>query len=184
MCDISPLGGGRHEPHHRATKQMTHKLKNNYTKEVFALLQKFQGPQQISQPGDPEKGLRTPREFEGQWDLIIKLLKYWGERFSEGTTKPCAHKTQEKGAVTPQETEPDLPVRVQESPAEAWIDSGLPGDQRHLIQQSWELWHVGMSSFEGGGHYCHYPYNSLALGQTTGREHSPTHQQNIGLKIY
>ena len=27
------------------------------------------------------------------------------------------------------------------------------------------------------------PYHSLTLGQTTGREHSPTHQQKIGLKI-
>ena len=32
---------------------------------------------------------------------------------------------QEKGAVTPQQTGPDLPVRVQESLAEAWVDSGL-----------------------------------------------------------
>ena len=35
-------------------------------------------------------------------------------------------RTQEKGAVTPQETEPELPVSVQESPVEAWVDSGLP----------------------------------------------------------
>ena len=28
--------------------------------------------------------------------------------------------------VTPQETEPDLPVNVQESLAEVWVDSGLP----------------------------------------------------------
>ena len=34
---------------------------------------------------------------------------------------------QEKGAVTPQETEPDLPVSVQVSPAEGWVDSGLLG---------------------------------------------------------
>ena len=30
-------------------------------------------------------------------------------------------RTQEKGAVTPQETEPDLPVSVRESPVEAWV---------------------------------------------------------------
>ena len=34
-------------------------------------------------------------------------------------------RTQEKGAVTPQETDPDLPVSVQESPAEAWVGGGL-----------------------------------------------------------
>ena len=40
-CGISPLRGGHHEPHHRATKQATHKLENSYTKEVLALLWKF-----------------------------------------------------------------------------------------------------------------------------------------------
>ena len=34
-------------------------------------------------------------------------------------------RTQEKGAVTPQETGPDLPVSVQESVAEAWVGNGL-----------------------------------------------------------
>ena len=40
-------------------------------------------------------------------------------------------RTQEKGAVIPQETEPDLPVSVQESPAEAWVNSGLLRGQGH-----------------------------------------------------
>ena len=34
-------------------------------------------------------------------------------------------RTQEKGAVTPQETDPDLAVSVQEPPAEAGVSSGL-----------------------------------------------------------
>ena len=34
-------------------------------------------------------------------------------------------RTLEKGAVTPQETDPDLPVSVQESPVEAWVGTGL-----------------------------------------------------------
>ena len=34
-------------------------------------------------------------------------------------------RTQEKGAVTPQETDPDLPMNVQESPAEEWVSGGL-----------------------------------------------------------
>ena len=34
-------------------------------------------------------------------------------------------RSQEKGAVTLQETDPDLPVSVQESPAEVWICVGL-----------------------------------------------------------
>ena len=34
-------------------------------------------------------------------------------------------RTQEKGAVTPQETAPDLSMSVQESPGEAWVGGGL-----------------------------------------------------------
>ena len=34
-------------------------------------------------------------------------------------------RTQEKGAVTPQETDPDLPMSVQKSPVEAWVGGGL-----------------------------------------------------------
>ena len=40
-------------------------------------------------------------------------------------------RTQEKGAVTPQETDPDLSVSVQESLAEVWVDNGLPRGQWH-----------------------------------------------------
>ena len=38
--------------------------------------------------------------------------------------------------------------------------------------------------FEGGHHGLPYLHHSLALGQTTEREDSPTHQQKIGLKTY
>ena len=34
-------------------------------------------------------------------------------------------RTQEKGAVTLQETDPDLPVSVQESLVEVWVGGGL-----------------------------------------------------------
>ena len=40
-------------------------------------------------------------------------------------------RTQEKGAVTTQETEPDLPVSIPGSPAEAQVNSGLPWGQGH-----------------------------------------------------
>ena len=43
----------------------------------------------------------------------------------EDTNRTLCTRTQEKGAVTPQETEPDLPVSVQESPVEAWVGDGL-----------------------------------------------------------
>ena len=35
-------------------------------------------------------------------------------------------RTQEKGAVTPQETDPDFPVSVQESLVEVWMDQCWP----------------------------------------------------------
>ena len=38
----------------------------------------------------------------------------------------------EKGAVTPQETDPDLPGSVQESPAEAWVGA--------VLLQGWRQW--------------------------------------------
>ena len=58
-------------------------------KEVLALLQKFQDPQQIPQPMDQAKGLSTPKEFDfgGQWDLITELPQDWGNRLLEGTNK-------------------------------------------------------------------------------------------------
>ena len=56
-------------------------------------------------------------------------------------------RSQEKGAMSPQETELDLLVSVQDFLVEMLVDS-------------------------------------LASVQTTGREHSPTHQQKIRLKIH
>ena len=42
-------------------------------------------------------------------------------------------RTQEKGAVTPQETDPDLSVSVQESLAEAWVSGGLLQGWEHSV---------------------------------------------------
>ena len=46
--------------------------------------------------------------------------------------------------MTPQETEPDLPVSVQESPVEAGVDSGRLQGQGHGMQQSWEPRHAAI----------------------------------------
>ena len=85
-------------------------------------------------------------------------------------------RTQDKGEVTPQETDPDLLMSVQESPAEVWVGRGLAQGRGSECSKC--------MPFEGGRHYLHYLHHSLASGQTTGRERSPTHQQKIGLKIY
>ena len=80
--------------------------------------------------------------------------------------------------MTPQETDRGLPGSVQESPAEAWVGGGL--------LQGWGQCTACacIGSFKGGRHYLRYLHHSLASGQTTGREHSTSHQQKIGLKIY
>ena len=54
-----------------------------------------------------------------------ELTQDWGNRLLKGTNKTLCTKIQEKGAVTPQEIDPDLPVNVQESPVEAWVRGGL-----------------------------------------------------------
>ena len=42
--------------------------------------------------------------------------------------------------MTPQETDPDLPVSVQESPVEAWVDGGLLRHRRQSIAvHAWDL---------------------------------------------
>ena len=84
-------------------------------------------------------------------------------------------RTQKKGAVTPKKTDSDLPVNVQESLMEAWVGGGLLQGQGHRVQ------HCIMGPFEGGHGYLSYPHHSLASGQTTGREHSLTHQQKIDI---
>ena len=77
-----------------------------------------------------------------------------------------------KEAVIPQETNPDLPMSVQESPAEAWSTVACCRIG------------VCIGPFEGGHHYLHYLHHSLASGQTTWRKHCPAYQQKVGLKIY
>ena len=58
--------------------------------------------------------------------MITELPQDWETETLGGHKQNLVlNRTQEKGAVTPQETEPDLPVSVWESPAEAWVNSGL-----------------------------------------------------------
>ena len=63
--------------------------------------------------------------------MITELPQDWGNRLLEGTNKTACTRIQNKGAVTPQETEPDLPVSVQEALVEEWVNSGLPQGQGH-----------------------------------------------------
>ena len=80
------------------------------------MLRKYQEPQQISQSGDLEKGPRTPREC-----LITELIGLEKQILGGHKQKLVCTRTQEKGAVIPQETDPDLSVSVQEYPDEARV---------------------------------------------------------------
>ena len=62
---------------------------------------------------------------------LPELTQDWGNRLRGHKQNLVCTRTQEKGAVTPQESNPDLPVRVQEYPVKAWVDGGLLQDQRH-----------------------------------------------------
>ena len=57
--------------------------------------------------------------------IFIDLTKDWEKNLGGQKQNLVCTRTQEKGAVTPQETDPDLPMSVQESPAEAWVGGGL-----------------------------------------------------------
>ena len=41
-------------------------------------------------------------------------------------------------------------------------------------QQSLELWHAGISPYEGGHHYCHYPYFGLRPNYREGTQPHPS----------
>ena len=71
---------------------------------------------------------------------LPELTQDWGDRLLEETKRTLCTKTQEKGAVTSQETDPDLPVSVHESLAEAWVNSGLLQRWGHNIAvHAWDL---------------------------------------------
>ena len=99
-------------------------------------------------------------------------------------TKPCAYQDPGERISNPTGDWARLACECLGVSSKGVGDSGLPRGQGHWLQQSWELQCAGISPFEGSRHYCHCPYYSLASGQTTGREHRPTHEQKIGLKIY
>ena len=64
--------------------------------------------------------------------LNYRIYTDLGKQSLGGHKQNLVHtRTQEKGVVTPQETGPDLPVSVQESPVEAWVGGGLLQGRGH-----------------------------------------------------
>ena len=56
---------------------------------------------------------------------LLELTQDWEADTWRAQTEIVCARTQEKGVVTPQKTDPDLPVSIQESLAEVWVSSGL-----------------------------------------------------------
>ena len=82
-----------------------------------------------------------------------------------------------KGAVTPQETEPDLSGSVGGSPVEVWVSSGSPQGQRHWQQQSWGV-PLGKWDFLEVSLTYHRAWRLqgwVISGQTTNREGAQSH---------
>ena len=124
---------------------------------------------------------RDTENLQGTW---IQKFHRTGETDSwRSQQNSVCTRTQEKGAVTSQETESDLPVNVLESLEEAWVDSGLLWGQRHWLQQSWEPCCAGIGPFAGGHHYCHYPYHSLASGKLQGSKTAPPLSRNLDYRF-
>ena len=128
---------------------VTHKLENNYTTEVHPLEWKFWAPWQASQPGVWQQEEEFPEnqtlKASGIW--LQDFDRTGGNRDSTlggHTQSSVCIRTQGKGAVTPEETEPDLPASFEGSPAEAGDGCGSPCGQGHWQQKFWEVLH-GMS---------------------------------------
>ena len=60
-----------------------------------------------------------------------ELIQDWETDSWRAKTELVCTGTQEKRAVTPQETDPDLPTSVQESPVEAFVISVLLQGRGH-----------------------------------------------------
>ena len=81
-------------------------------------------------------GPRDPSETETELCLSIssggrstielqELTQDWEIALEKHKEDLVCTRTQEKGAGTPQKTDPDLPISVQDSLAEAWVGGGL-----------------------------------------------------------
>ena len=79
--------------------------------------------------------------------------------------------------MSPRETHPDLPVSVQESQPDAWVSSGqLQVWGQSVALRAWDLLKEVAIFFIT---------STIVWPQVKQqREHSPTHQKKIGLKIY
>ena len=84
-----------------------------------------------------------------------------------GHKQNLVHQDPGKGSVTPQETDPDLPVSIQEFPAQVWVMVAC------CRNGGTDYSSTGMRYFEGGHHCLHCLNHSLASGKQQGGNTAP-----------
>ena len=113
------------------------------------------GPITLSQPEDLAKGLKTAREFDfgSPWDLITELTGLGKQTLGGHKLNLVCTRTQEKEAMTPRETDPDLPVRSRS----LWWRCGSAVACCRV--GGTECSSASTGPFEGGHLYLHYLQN-------------------------
>ena len=74
---------------------------------------------------------RSPRKMVGGANFHLESNPISTRDAKRAQTNLVHTRTQEKGAIAPQETDADLPVSVQETLAKAWVVGGLLQGRGH-----------------------------------------------------
>ena len=120
---------------------------------------------------------RSPSKMLGGVKLCLESNPIHAKDVQRAQTKPCVH--QDPGERSSDPTIDWLRLAcecpgVSSGGVGRWPAAGLGALSAAVHAGTfWRRWH-----------YLHHLHHSLVSSQTTGREHSPTHQQKIGLKIY
>ena len=93
----------------------------------------LQGLRQTKPPFPfPSKGRKGGSNQIKSHDRAARIYTGLGKQTLGGHKQKLVYtRTQDKGEVTPQETDPDLPMSVQESLAEVWVSGGLLQGRGH-----------------------------------------------------
>ena len=124
------------EPHHRAHQADDPQTREQLYQRSSCTVTKILGLTTDFPTWGSSKGIENPKGiwlwrpvgFDYRTSTGLGKQTLWGHKQNLVYTR-----TQEKGSVTPQETQLELPVSVRESQAEVWVDSGLLQGQGYWI---------------------------------------------------
>ena len=160
------LGSMPCEPHHRApnrqstnwriiiSKKFTHCFESSMVHNRFPMWGSGNGTE-----NSQGTWLWRPGWFDYITSTVLEKQTLGGHKQNPGCTM-----TQDKEAVTTQESDSDFPVSVQESLVEAWVDSGCCGIRGTDYNSS------GINPFEW---CCHYPYKAWPQAKLQGGNTAP-----------